>query len=284
MMSQSAQVSKANSLRKLHHAPPILVLPNAWDVASAKIFEQAGFPAVATTSAGVAWALGYADGECIGRGEMLEVVGRIARALAVPVTADMEAGYGPSPGDAAETVRGVVAAGAVGLNLEDTASHSADGAELTELPLQVERIAAAREAANSSGVPVVINARTDVFLHAIGTAETRFEHAVERANAYKKAGADCLFVPGVADADTIGKLAKAIAGPINILAGAQTPPLAALERLGVARVSVGSGPCRATLALVRNIAAELRGPGTFTFAQNALPHPEVNRLIEPSRG
>jgi 2-methylisocitrate lyase-like PEP mutase family enzyme len=207
---------------------------------------------------------------------MLDVVGRIARALEVPVTADMEAAYGPAPEDAAETMDGVIVAGAVGLNLED-----GQGEGLTETSLQVERISAAREAADRAGVPVVINARTDVYLRNIGAPETRFEHAVQRANAYRRAGADCLFVPGVADAGTIGALAKAVSGPINILAGPSTPPARELERLGVARVSVGGSASRAALAVVKRIAEELRGPGTFTFAQVALPHTELNGFFPP---
>ena len=159
-------------------------------------------------------------------------------------------------------MRGVIAAGAVGLNLEDSTGDPHN--PLVEVSLQVEKIRAAREAATAAGVPVVINARTDVFLAAVGEPDTRLDHAVRRANAYREAGADCLFVPGVQDSATIAQLARSIAGPLNILARAGTPPIPELARLGVARVSVGSGPMLAALGRLRRIAGELLGPGTFT--------------------
>src|SRR5438445_9003061 len=150
---------QAEVFRRLHQGPAILVLPNAWDVASARVLEEAGFAAMATSSAGVAWALGYADGERISRGEMLAVVRRIASSVRVPVTADMEAGYGTTPEAAAETARGVIAAGAVGLNLEDGTN---DG-PLADVALHQDRIRAMREVGAAAGVPLVINARTDAF-------------------------------------------------------------------------------------------------------------------------
>ncbi len=276
MESDSARravlAAKAARFRQLHAGPGILILPNAWDAASARIFEEAGFPAVATTSAGVAAALGYPDGERIPRDEMLDMAGRIARAVSVPVTADIEAGYG----DPEATALGVIRAGAVGLNFEDAA-----GGRLVEIAAQGERIRAIRRVADSEQVPLVINARTDVFLLQAGPPESRFDETVRRANAYREAGADCLFVPGVRDGETIGRLARAIRGPLNILAASGTPPAAELERLGVARVSTGSGPMRAGLTLARRIAQELKQRGTYTsFAENAITHAEVNRLME----
>src|SRR5205809_7918761 len=187
-MRQRSQREQAESSGRLHREPGILVLPNAWDVITARVIESAGFAALATSSAGVAWALGYADGERITRGEMLEMVARIAARVRVPLTADMEAGYGPGPEAAAETARGVIAAGAVGLNLED----GTDEGRLVEVALHVERIHAVREAGRAAGVPLVINARTDAFeLPALPPAP-RFAEAVRRANAYRAAGADCL--------------------------------------------------------------------------------------------
>ncbi len=281
-MDRKIQRERAGRLRALHQGPDILVLPNAWDVASARIFERAGFPAIATTSAGIANALGYPDGQHISRSEMLEVVARIAHAVNVPVTADMEAGYGPSARAAAEMARGVISAGAVGLNLEDTRS---DGRTLVDPALAVDKIRAIRRQADEEGVPLVINARTDVFLAAIGDEATRLERTVERANAYRDAGADCLFVPGVRDAETIGRLAKAIRGPLNILAVSGTPPAAELQRLGVARVSVGSGPMRATLGLVDRIAKELRERGTYTLiTEGQLSYAEVNQMLARRAG
>jgi 2-methylisocitrate lyase-like PEP mutase family enzyme len=258
---------KADVLRQLHQGPRILVLPNAWDVASARIFEEAGFPAIATTSAGVANSLGYPDVERIPRDEMLWVVKRVAQGVAVPVTADVEAGYGDPVG----TARAVLDAGAVGMNLEDS---SLDGS-LADLAAQVRLIEQVRGASD-----IVINARTDVFLFAVGDEATRFDRAVERLNAYRKAGADSLFAPGVRDAETIGRLAKAVNGPLNILATAGVPNMAELERLGVRRVSVGSGPMRAAMGLTQRIAKELKDDGTFAaMTDGAMPYKEANELF-----
>ena len=266
--------AKADLFQRLHHGPAILVLPNAWDAATARIFQTAGFPAIASTSAGIAWAAGYPDGERISRGDMLEAVCRIVAAVDVPVTADMEAGYGETAEAAAATAEGVLAAGAIGLNLEDA---SAD--RLLEIAAHSARVRAVRRVAEDAGVPLVINARTDVYLLAVGTPETRFAEAVRRANAYREAGADCLFIPGVRDAETIGRLVESIHGPINVLAGAGTPPAGELQRLGVARISTGSGPMRASLTLVRQFAEELR-QGTYdSFTKDVLSYADVNRLM-----
>lgn len=238
--------SLAELLRALHRAPPILVLPNVWDAASAAVVARIeGCRAIATTSAGVAEAHGYEDGERIPRDEMLAVVARIVSAVDLPVTADLEAGYG----DTAATAEGAIEAGAVGLNLEDG---------MGPVEEHVERIRAVRATGERLGVPLVINARTDVFLR--GSPDPG--EAVRRANAYLEAGADCAFVIGVEARDTIGRLAREIAGPLNVLARRGTPPIAELERLGVARVSVGSGLFRATLAQTERIARELLDDGT----------------------
>src|SRR6266853_1754692 len=194
---------QAAAFRRLHDGPGILVLPNAWDVITARVIESAGFAAIATSSAGVAWALGYADGERISRGEMLAVVRRI------------------------------VAAGAVGLNLED---GTPDG-RLVDVALHQDRIRAVREAGKASGVPLVINARTDAFEVKEWSPAERLTAAVRRANAYRRAGADCLFVPHVSDAATIGQLTREIDGPLNVIAGPPAPPIPELERLGVRRSS-----------------------------------------------
>ncbi len=286
-MNTDTMRRRAQAFLEMHHGREPLLLPNAWDVVSARIFQQAGFSAVATTSAGIAWSSGYPDGERIPREEMLAVVARIAHALDVPVTADLEAGYGPTPEDVAETVRGAIAAGAVGMNLED--GRSGDGASaaspLLDTAAQVERVAAARAAADAAGIPFVLNARTDVFLRRVGAPEERLRLAAERANAYRAAGADVLFVPGVADAATIGELVREIAGPVNILATAGVPDVAELARLGVARVSVGGGPYRTALATVARSAAELRRTGRFaTLLAGDLTHAELNALVEGARG
>jgi 2-methylisocitrate lyase-like PEP mutase family enzyme len=277
-MTLEIQRDKANAFRKMHDRSRILVLANAWDVASVRIVEQAGFPAIATTSAGVAWSLGYPDGEGLGREEMLSVVRRVAARVAVPVTADMVAGFGSKAADVAETVRSLIAVGAVGMNMEDGTDD--EYGTLVEAAVQVEKVRAAREAATAAGVPIVINARTDVYLAKVGEPASCLRNAVERANAYREAGADCLFVPGVRDADTIAKLVREINGPINILAAGTAPSIPELEQMGVARVSLGSGPMAATLGVLKKILEEIRGPGTYqTINQNAVTYAEMNRLM-----
>ena len=280
-MDKLLQAQKAALLKKLHGGPRILVMANAWDVISARIVEDIGFPAVATTSAGVAASLGYADGERVSRDEMLEAVGRIARAVRVPVTADMEAGYGTTPEDMVETARALIEAGAVGLNLEDVTGESESSQ--VELKLQVEKIAAMRDASASAGVPLVINARTDVYLMPIGPQETRFERTVERLRAYAKAGAGCVFAPAVKDPVTIGKLVKAVEAPLNILMMPGVPSITELEKLGVARASIGSGLGRAALGTARKIAkAMFERRDDWALLAEAVSYADVNRIL--SRG
>jgi 2-methylisocitrate lyase-like PEP mutase family enzyme len=277
-METAQQARKAEQLRKLHRGPRILILANAWDVISARIVEDAGFPAVATTSAGVAAVLGYPDGQRVPQREVLEFVARIARAVSVPVTADMESGYGTSPADMAEMARALVVAGAVGLNLEDVTGD--DEGSHVEIGLQTEKIAAVREASAAAGVPLVINARTDVYLMPIGPEETRFERTVERLRAYRKAGADCVFAPGIRDKETIGKLLRAVDGPLNILLQPGGPSVADLEKLGVARASIGSGTMRAALGTARKFAKALSEYRDHAeFMKDAVPYDEVNRLL-----
>jgi 2-methylisocitrate lyase-like PEP mutase family enzyme len=271
------QTDKAIQFRQLHRGPCMLILPNAWDVASARTFEDAGFPAIATTSAGVAFSLGYPDGQRIPREEMMARIARITRAVHVPVTADVEAGYGNTPEDAAKTTRELIQAGVSGMNLED-ASGRTDQA-LSSLQLAVEKIKAAREAAVQMRAQIVINARTDVYLLPRGNPDADYTEAVRRLLAFRDAGADCVFAPGLKDAATIGHLAAAVECPLNILAGPATPSIPELEKLGVARVSVGSGPMRATLGLLRRIAEELRSSGTYTAMEGAVPHAEMNKLL-----
>jgi 2-methylisocitrate lyase-like PEP mutase family enzyme len=268
---------KAERLRSLHKGPAILVLPNAWDAASARIFEAEGFPALATTSAGVAATLGYPDGGVVPTREMIEAIARIVRSVQVPVTADIEHAYGATPDAVADVVLRVIATGAVGINVEDCVPGAHD---LEPIPLQKDKITKIKKTAEKSGVRVVINARTDVFLRSMGPPETRLAVAIDRGKAFLAAGADCVFVPGVRDRDTIAALVQGVGGPLNILAVKGTPPIPELEALGVARVSVGSGPMRASLALVRDIARELKATGTFEgFTQRTLPFEEVNELM-----
>jgi 2-methylisocitrate lyase-like PEP mutase family enzyme len=281
-MNIQEQARKAEALRKLHQGPRILVLPNAWDVASARIVEELGFPAIATTSAGIAFSLGYPDGQKISREEMFDVVGRIARAVSVPVSADSESGYGTTSKEMAETARALVDAGAVGLNLEDLTGTQEN--PLVDTGLQTEKIGAIREASAAAGVPLVINARTDVYLKSVGPTETRFERTVERLRAYRKAGADCLFAPGLKDAETIGKLVKAVNGPLNIVLLPGGPSLAELQNLGVARVSIGSGLMRAGLGAAREIAKKMKELLDVTpFLEMAIPGAELNAMMRRNK-
>ena len=286
---------KAERLRALHQTPPILVLPNAWDAASARLFEAEGFPAIATTSAGVSAALGYPDGGIVPSREMIEAVARIVRAVKVPVTADIEHAYAATSDAVAEVVLRVIAAGAVGINLEDYVPGATD---LEPMALQVDKITTIIKAATKAGMRVVINARTDIFLRGLGAPDARLGVAIERGKAFLAAGADCVFVPGdrvpilhagyehaigagVKDRDTIAALVRGIGGPINVLATDGTPPVADLETLGVARVSVGSGPMRAALAVVRDVARELKATGTYrAFTTHAMAFNEVNELMK----
>ncbi|WP_431855213.1 isocitrate lyase/PEP mutase family protein [Azospirillum sp.] len=275
-MTESALREKAERLRQLHRTGRPLILPNAWDAGSAVVFAAAGYPALATSSAGIAFAAGHPDGERMPRDAMIAAVGRIAARVAVPVSADMEAGYGATPEDVADTVRGVIAAGAVGINLED----GLDGGGLRDPADMLARLRAARAAADAAGVPLFLNARTDVFWQQIGPEDQRLALAVERLRAYRDAGADGLFVPGRMDLPTIRALAAATDLPFNILGGAGMPSIPELASAGVARVTVGSGPMRAAMGVVRAIAKELAGPGTYERILGvAIPYPDLNALF-----
>jgi 2-methylisocitrate lyase-like PEP mutase family enzyme len=275
----STQSEKAELLRRLHHGPDILVLPNAWDCASARIFEEAGFPVIATSSAGVSYSLGYPDEERIPQDEMLSAVKRIAACVRVPVTADLESGYH----DVAQTTAGLIDSGAVGLNLEDM-EHGDDTKVLAETSRQIEKITTVRRVSDGMGVKVVINARTDIYLTQIGDPATRFDRACERLRAYIRAGADCVFLPGLTDEHTIRRVVEALKFPVNILAMANAPSVARLEDLGVARVSVGSGIMRATMGLTRRIAEELKREGTYSrMLDGPVSYADANRLLENNK-
>lgn len=283
-MDTDTQRELAATFRDRHTATTTgpLVLPNSWDAASSIIYEAAGLEAVGTSSAGIAASLGVPDGEHLSRDEMLAVVERIAHSVAIPVSADMEAGYGDTPGKVAETVRRTIDAGAVGINLEDGSDDSDTG--LVQCERHARKIRAARAAADDADVPLVINGRTDVFWRDIGEESERVDHALQRANAYYEAGSDCLFVPGVTEPETIGALVAGVDGPLNVLAGPGTPTIPELDDLGVARVSVGSGPMRATLGLLREISEEIRDDGTYSSMENAIPYSDLNELLSAPPG
>ena len=264
--------TKAETLRRLHVDGPMLVLPNAWDAGSARIFVEAGFTALATTSAGIAFSLGYPDGERISRDEMLAAVARITRRSNVPITADMEAGYGRTPDAVADTVRRVIDAGAVGMNLEDRIEEE----PLLDFTLAVERVRAARAAADKAGLPFCLNARTDAFSPNMGG----LAEAVRRGKAFHEAGATSVFVPFVGDHGTIEQIVQQIPGPVNILGAPNAPTLKELAALGVRRVTFGSAPMRATLGLVRRMAREWKDKGTYgTLEAYGIPFADLQKLF-----
>lgn len=262
------QEDKARMFAAIH--VNTFVLPNAWDAASARIFQEEKFTAIGTTSAGIAFSCGYADGQHIPAPEMLAAVKRIASAVDVPLSADVEAGYGDPLG----TAQRVWEAGAVGINLEDTPGES----ESTRTPLesQVEVIRRIR-----SAVPdLVVNARTDVFLKGTGEEESRIAEALERLTAYRDAGAHCLFAPGIKSSQTIAALTSVLRAPLNILASPGLPSIDQMRKLGVKRISLGSGPMRACMGLIVQIAQEIQNAGNYQAAVgSAYPYSEANRLF-----
>lgn len=281
MAELTTQRAKGEAFRSLHRGPELLLLPNAWDAGSAVLMENSGFRAIATTSSGIAFAQGRPDGEKIGRSRMLEVVARIAERVSIPVSADLETGYGAEPEDVAETIREAIAAGAVGANVEDGTADA--GEPLLPLERSVDRLRAARAAADSSGIPFVLNGRTDPYLRLrAAPPEERFAESVRRAHAYREAGADCIFVPGVADAATIGRLVQEIGAPVNVLgafSGASAPALLELQRLGVRRVTIGGSVALYAWRAVRRALEEMRASGTFSYASEAISNAEMNRLM-----
>jgi len=281
-MNRDTQRAKAEAFRAMHDRSRILVLPNAWDAMSARVIENAGARAIATTSAGIAFSVGYPDGEAIPRDEMISAIARIARVVTIPVTADIESGFAHDAREVAETVRRVIDAGAVGINLEDQVHDGTHS--LYDLDVAVDRIRAAREAADSAGVPIVINARTDVYLLGIGEPDTRFEHAIRRANAYRKSGADCLFMPAVTRRADIERIVPALDGPLNLLAFPGIPTIPELERLGVARLSVGTRLTLNAMSALQRTVGELLTSGTYeSMLAGDITFADANRLIESRR-
>ncbi|MFI6546819.1 isocitrate lyase/phosphoenolpyruvate mutase family protein [Streptomyces prunicolor] len=277
MTNQNTLRDRALAFRALHVPGRPLVLPNAWDAASARIVEDAGVSAVATTSAGLAWALGVQDGDQLDRERALEALARITASVAVPVSADIESGFAKDAAGVADTVRAVLAAGAVGVNIED-ALYGGAGV-LRPVAEQAERIAAAREAADAEGVPLFVNARIDTYLRGAGGMDA----TLERAAAFRAAGADGIFVPGAVEPGTVKELADGIDAPLNVLVGPGAPPVAELAALGVARVSAGSSVALAAYAVVRRAARELLDTGTYGAQTGGLGYGELNSLLGQGR-
>lgn len=275
------QAQKATRLLELHHSENPLVLVNVWDAASACIVEQAGFPAVASSSAGVANALGCQDGQKLAWPEMVGAIKKIAAAVKVPVTADIEAGFSASLRDLDRSIEDVIAAGAVGVNLEDALPGHGEHGALYSLDDQLARIDATRKTGQKHGIHIVINARTDAYWQKGPSPEEALRNTVERGKAYLKAGADCIFVPGLKDPKHIATVVNELKAPINILATTGAPSIPELKQMGVKRISMGSGPMRAAMGLLRRICREAQTTGTYSsLLDGAVTYAEMNGLFD----
>ena len=277
-MTRDRQKQLAETFRQAHRPPPLLLLPNAWDAMSARQFEAAGFGAVATTSGGVAWSLGFPDGESAPWPEVVAATERIVRAVRVPVTADIEAGYGETPDQVGKRITEILQTGVVGFNIED-------GTPSPDKPVRTiedasARIRAARAAAIAAGLPAVINARVDLYIKNVGDPASRFAETVRRGKAYLAAGADCIYPFGLADVEIIERLVKALDhAPVNIVARPDTP-MAALERIGVARVSIDSGATLAVMSMIKQIAENLHASHRFDGLTHSMTRAEAQALFK----
>jgi 2-methylisocitrate lyase-like PEP mutase family enzyme len=277
-MVSSIQKEKAELFLKYHHDKEILILLNSWDIGSSKLIEACGYKAVATTSMGIAASLGYPDCQVIQLPEMIEVIMGIINAVQVPVTVDIEAGYGNNLNEIIESVKKIIATGIVGVNIED--SIDLNPVLIDEMEF-CERISAIRALSDSMGFHLVINARTDSFYTSSGSTRENLSESIKRGNKYREAGADCIFVQPVSEKETIATLVKEINAPINVLANPTigagvTPSISELHDLGVARVSLGSGLMKATLALIKKVANELSEKGTYNKLLDTLtPLPDA---------
>jgi len=271
-MGKLTQKEKAELFLKLHHDKEILVILNSWDPGSSRLIEASGFKAIGTTSMGVSASLGYPDCEQIQFSEMLQAIKRIADKITLPLTVDIEGGFGNNTKDILNNIRQVINTGVVGINIEDSINRDPELLDISEFS---ERISAIRELSDSLGIHLVINARTDAYLTLSGTADSCMAESIKRGNRYKEAGADCIFVPCVSDLSSISTLVKEIAAPVNILAnptnGVELPPtIKELEQIGVARLSVGSSLMKSTLALIKRVADETIQSGTYDNLLEAL--------------
>jgi 2-methylisocitrate lyase-like PEP mutase family enzyme len=276
-----SQSAKAEEFRRLHNRKKVLVLPNAWDVPSARVFEDEGFPAVATSSAGLMVSLGYPDGESIPIDELVSAVARIARALTVPLSADVVGGFGDSPEAVTRSVRAVVKEGAVGINIED---FGHDSRRLLPLEKQVARLRALVKLRRSMGVPFVINARTDALRFGAGDDDAKLEEAIRRAETYRDLGADCVYPMGLSDGASIARFVGALNFPINVMVRKGLPSVPELQRLGVARVSFGPSASYAAMGLLRRASREVLQKGTYgQLVEGAITFDELNSLASPRK-
>lgn len=277
-MTVHDQQAKAKTFREMHQLEATFVMPNAWNAGSACMLEEAGFSAIGTTSAGIAFCLGLPDYRgALGRDAAFEETARIANAVAVPVSSDTENGYGHTPEEVADTITALAPTGAVGASIEDYGYGYKKG-EQYPLDLSVERIAAARSSADKLDFDITLTARAECYL--VGHPDPLTE-SIKRANEYRQAGADCLYVPGVKDLKTIKTLVDEIDGPVNVVMGLAGKPLSVsqLEDVGVRRISIGGSLTRTTFGVIRKVAQEIRDEGTFTYAAQQIPDAELGKLF-----
>jgi len=271
---------KSRKLRELVRAPEILVMPGAYDVLSALLFEQLGFKAIQGTSGGIAAALGYLDGEVMSRDIFLDVTGKFAASVSVPVNADGERGYGDEDG-VKQTVRELVARGVAGMNLEDGAAKGKGG--LVELPQQLAKINAVMKTKRELGSEFFLNARVDAFHVILQDPKKALDEAIRRGNAYAEAGGDCIFYLNLHKPETIRQVAKEVKAPVSILAGPQSPSVNELQDLGVARVSYGSGFLKAAISGTKNLAREILDKGTVNLLKEGMQTPEIAALVSKKK-
>jgi 2-methylisocitrate lyase-like PEP mutase family enzyme len=270
------QLRKAEQLLALHRGP-LLLLPNAWDALSAKVFEEVGFNAIATTSAGVAWSLGYADGENVPWHELLDVVEHITDVVRVPVTVDIESGFSSTTPDLIFRIEELIGAGACGINLEDGLHH---GASLRSVDQACERIDAVRRAATKAGLPLVINARTDLYLRQVNSPDVVGE-ALARCKAYLAAGADCVYPIGLSDLSLITKLVAELKAPVNIHGRRGAPNIADLQAAGVARVSTAVTPALFMAGALEGAMKKLIQSGSFDHFTSTFDYERLQKLFTP---
>ncbi len=273
-MIKEQQIEMAKSFLARHRRAPILLVPNAWDVLSARLFVAAGFDALATTSGGVAWALGYPDGEIAPWSEVVAATKRMVDIAQVPVSADIERGYGETPAEVGDHVAEIIRAGVVGINLEDSLHGT-----MMRTEDAVARLRAARDAARNEGVPIVLNARCDIYQVHHGEESTRFAATVERCKAYLAAGADCVYPFGLREPKIIAELVKAIDAPLNVTGRPGMPDAAAFERMGVARITIASAPTLVVMSAIQKLAQELRTTGKFDMLAATMRRPEAQNLF-----
>ncbi len=274
-----SQKEKAQAFRELHHGRRILILPNAWDVPSARVFENEGFPAVATSSAGMLVSLGYPDGEVISRDEFVMAVRRIAGVLSVPLSVDIVAGFGRTTKEVLTTVKAILKVGGIGINIEDFAHATKI---LFPIEREVENVKEIKRLGDRVGIPLVINARTDALRFGVGDADAKFNEAVRRAIAYRDAGADCIYPMGLTEPAAIRRFVKELDFPINLMVRKGLPPISELESFGVARVSFGPGASYAAMGLLKRAAKEVMEKGTYqNLVDGAISFDELNNLALP---